>query len=185
MLHFDKNNTHALLSHNSRHPAGSSQSHHNLPYPDPSQQFTSGIGSNALSPHSSGLQTSNISQTSHVTNPISLKLSDNTLSHVLLFTACVDVLNNRHSYQPLRCLLESGSQCSVITLKAFHSLGLPWSEFVTEVNGLGSMKSCLSKGKVTLSIKPRDKSSPILSCDAIIIDQICDKMPAARRSNFH
>nr|CAI5849665.1 unnamed protein product [Callosobruchus analis] len=56
---------------------------------------------------------------------------------VLLSTAIVDVVDNKGCYQPLRCLVDSGSMTSFITQRAVSKLGIRKCPANIEIKGLG------------------------------------------------
>nr|CAI5842936.1 unnamed protein product [Callosobruchus analis] len=56
---------------------------------------------------------------------------------VLLSTAIVDVVDNKGCYQPLRCLVDSGSMTSFIKQRAISKLGIRKYPANIEIKGLG------------------------------------------------
>ena len=97
---------------------------------------------------------------------------------VLLGTAIIHVQDNFGVFQPFRCLLDSGSMTSFITLKAANRLCLPKNKCSLEINGVGSMRSKTNFGSVTLMLKPVDQESNVLVTDAVILKDICNNLPS-------
>nr|CAI5869110.1 unnamed protein product [Callosobruchus analis] len=102
---------------------------------------------------------------------------------VLLSTAIVGVVDNKGCYQPLRCLVDSGSMTSFITQRAGSKLGIRKCPANIEIKGLGCTNVLeTTKGSVTLSFCPTGKRSPLLTIDAIVLNKICDNLPPERIS---
>uniref|UniRef100_A0A6P7GUU4 Uncharacterized protein LOC114346989 n=1 Tax=Diabrotica virgifera virgifera TaxID=50390 RepID=A0A6P7GUU4_DIAVI len=95
----------------------------------------------------------------------------------LLSTTCIEVLDCHGNYQPVRCLLDSGSMTSFICQKTLRRLGLRPMKTSANIQGLGSTQSNTNLGGVTISFKPVRKSSPILTTDALVLTKICEDQP--------
>lgn len=136
-------------------------------------------------PHlaSEGSGTSNVVACSSSQSPLhSLQTSVASYnSKVLLSTALVEVLDSNGSHQVLRCLLDSGSMTSFITLKAVRRLGLKPLPASVQLNGLGSMQSS-SNGALALSIRSVNKPHRSFLIDTIVLPRICDDMPVSQIS---
>ncbi|XP_063923045.1 uncharacterized protein LOC135137352 [Zophobas morio] len=153
-----------------------SQKHHTLLHFDSSKN----------SPSSSETQPTTTTLISQTPNNISRLHKSSCVSNtVLLSTARVAVLSSRGFPQIFRVLLDSASQSSFITSKAFHKLGLPKKRTSILVHGLGSTSTRTPHGATTFSIRPTDKTFPEIQVDAYILPKICDPLPSTHISSQH
>lgn len=104
---------------------------------------------------------------------------------VLLSTARIQIRDRRGSFQPVRCLLDSGSMISFITLKCARRLGLNAESSPVQLSGLGPMTASCNQG-VTFTFRPFAQPEPQLTIDALVLDTICNDQPTSvlQRSNW-
>lgn len=112
----------------------------------------------------------------------SIALTCSSNSTVLLGTAIIHVADSWGQYQPVRCIIDSGAMTSYITQDCAKRLGLTRRKCNFETVGLGG-KSVQNHGLATCSIKPRDRSGPVLSTDAVIVTNIAGNLPTMPLSN--
>ncbi|CAH0564505.1 unnamed protein product [Brassicogethes aeneus] len=139
-----------------------SKRHHSLIH------FTENINSNPAS-----------SQSHAIASTSATLLSNSNASHsILLATAVAEILDSRNKYQKIRILLDSASQCNIITQSCATKLGLRSTKSPLSIKGLGSMNV-----SATLSaechIRPANNKNSNLDFDAIILPQICNHMPTS------
>jgi len=67
-------------------------------------------------------------------------------STVLLGTAVVDIFDGKGNCQPIRILIDSGSQSNFISERCIRRLGLPRRSFSSSIFGLNEMTSVSTKG---------------------------------------
>lgn len=99
-------------------------------------------------------------------------------STVLLATAVVHILDGARNYQPIRVLIDSGSQSNFVTDKCVQRLRLPRTHLSTTIYGLNEMSSFSSKGLAHCVVRPMTGSEPVLSFEAIIVPKLCSDMPS-------
>ncbi|XP_050423619.1 uncharacterized protein LOC126835225 [Adelges cooleyi] len=100
-------------------------------------------------------------------------------STVVLGTAVVRVLDRCGVAHPVRALIDSGSQVSVITLECASRLDLRREKSTTQIVGLSKNPVSKVKGKTRITFMPHHVSQPVLSADdVIILPEISGPMPA-------
>uniref|UniRef100_A0A8D8UZ49 Endonuclease n=1 Tax=Cacopsylla melanoneura TaxID=428564 RepID=A0A8D8UZ49_9HEMI len=97
--------------------------------------------------HSTALQATQSSY--HTTNQVNISSSV-----VLLGTAIVQLQDKYGLWHPVRCILDSGSQISIMTQRLAHQLKLPWRASSLQVSGVGSDNPIRSKGEVNVNLLP-------------------------------
>lgn len=97
---------------------------------------------------------------------------------VLLGTALVLVHDVTGGLQPVRALIDSGSQISAITGKCLDRLGLKQSRWTASVAGLAGHCVTNVTGTVQISVQPRDRSAPIMLVKAWVLPNITSDMPS-------
>ena len=95
----------------------------------------------------------------------------------LLCTAVIDVMDGCGHFQPVRALLDSGSQTGFISEYCIRRLNLPRQSYTAEIFGLNQMSTFTSKGLVQCHIKPKGQPDPLLNFEAIVVPQVCSNMP--------
>jgi len=100
------------------------------------------------------------------TNFVSLSRLTNT---VVLRPAVVHVLDRHGLPHPVRVLLDSGSQVSIITVECASLLEMPRSKCSTQVIGLSRNPVSKVKGKTTIKFTPHHSSHPFITSDEVII----------------
>jgi hypothetical protein len=95
----------------------------------------------------------------------------------LLATAIAEIRDGMGNFQPIRVLLDPGSQCNFISEKCLRRLGLPRRSFSTSIKGLNQMSSFSSKGLTHCFLKPTASQNPVFNFDAIVVPQLCSNMP--------
>lgn len=106
---------------------------------------------------------------------------------VLLSTARIEVLDNRGTYQPLRCMLDTGSMSSFITSKCVSRLGLTPTTTSVQLTGLGTMQTSVNQ-QVTLSFRPFHRPDPVFTIDTLVVSKVSDNLPSYQLSTeswFH
>ncbi|VEN41107.1 unnamed protein product [Callosobruchus maculatus] len=73
--------------------------------------------------------------------------------------------------------LDSASQANFISESCVRRLDLTRKEYSTPVVGINGMSSNVSSGKVSCVIFPYSKPYPSFNLEAIVIPQICEKVP--------
>jgi len=102
--------------------------------------------------------------------------------NVILGTAIIHVRNNIGDWTPVRALLDTGSQISVITHACASRLGLKRRSCNTSVMGLSQAHVPATKGSTHLTFRPRHADNPKISCDPLILSKITGPMPASKLS---
>lgn len=99
-------------------------------------------------------------------------------NNILLGTIQLDVRNKNNVYVPIRAVIDSGSQVSLITERCAKRLGLTIKANRIPLNGLGncSVKSCY--GSTKCFIKPKNKMGPVFQCQTIVITEITSHLPS-------
>lgn len=98
-------------------------------------------------------------------------------STVLLSTVVLQVADNSGAFQPVRAVLDSGSQLSFISESCMQRLGIPRVHFSMAINGLNQSPSVVSKGISTCVVKSRCSPSTF-TVDAVVIPSVCCDMPS-------
>ncbi|KAL1448058.1 hypothetical protein WDU94_015587 [Cyamophila willieti] len=85
----------------------------------------------------------------HATNQVNISSSV-----VLLGTAIVQLQDKYGVWHPVRCILDSGSQISIMTQRLAHQLKLPWHSTSIQVSGVGGNNPVQGKGEVKVKLLP-------------------------------
>jgi len=117
------------------------------------------------------------SQSTAVQQAPAVMLGTKPSTSVLLGTAVVLVRDAGGDVQPVRALLDSGSQISVITKKCSDRLGLRRSRWTASLTGFSGQ--CVPKvlGIVELNVRPRCDSVPVILVKAWVLPTITADMP--------
>ncbi|KAJ8977410.1 hypothetical protein NQ317_003191, partial [Molorchus minor] len=99
-------------------------------------------------------------------------------STVLLSTALVEILDSCGNYQPVRALIDQGSQANFITERCLRKLGLSRSHLTVPITGINHMSTLVSKGITISKIKPIASLESIIPFEAIVIPSICENLPS-------
>lgn len=102
----------------------------------------------------------------------------NDTSTILLATATVEILDGRGNFQPIRVLIDSGSQSNFLNEKCLRHLNLPRKQFSASIYGLNQMSSISSRGITQCVIKPQTQTYPTFSIDAIVVPDLCSNIPS-------
>jgi len=118
-----------------------------------------------------------LSQASAAQQPPVVMLSSQSSPSVLLGTAVALAQDIGGNVQPVRALLDSGSQISVITKECSDRLGLRRSRWTASLTGLSGQ--CVPKvlGTVLLKVRPRYDSAPVITVKAWVLPTITADMP--------
>jgi len=100
-----------------------------------------------------------------------------TKDQALLATAVVKVKSNRGDYETLRALIDSGSQCTIISEEAAQILNLTRIKTLTEISGVSSLETSTSKYKVKLCMKPINNKKEPFSVEAIVLPKLMKALP--------
>lgn len=100
-------------------------------------------------------------------------------SQVLLATALVNVTSKSGKIITLRCLLDQGSQASLITESAVQLLGLRKIGHKSTISGLGSDESAIiaSKSRVTFKIQSLLDASLVFEVNAFVLNKLTSVLP--------
>ncbi|CAB0011196.1 unnamed protein product, partial [Nesidiocoris tenuis] len=104
-------------------------------------------------------------------------------SQIILGTAIAHIKDARGHFQPIRMVIDSGSQNSFMTQKCLNKLGLTMSRSNKTICGIGQTLFSGARGKVICQIKPCSQSSPILTTEAIIVPTITSHLPSVSLPN--
>ena len=96
---------------------------------------------------------------------------------VLLSTVCIRVKDAYDNWHNLKAILDSGAQSSFITKNCAKKLSLPKFNVAMSLQGLDSMCTTAKLGIHCVISSIYDKDA-LFECDAIILDKICDDIPA-------
>ncbi|XP_025204843.1 uncharacterized protein LOC112601423 [Melanaphis sacchari] len=99
---------------------------------------------------------------------------------VLLGTAVVFIKDSGGEIQPVRAIIDSGSQISVITAKCSDRLGLRRSRWTASVTGLSGQSVPDVLGTVDLTVRPRHDTAPVITMKAWVLPAITADMPNRR-----
>lgn len=102
--------------------------------------------------------------------------------NVILGTVIIHVCNNIGEWTPVRALLDTGSQISVITHACASRLGLRRRYCSTSVMGLSQAHVPATRGSTHLTFRPRHANNPQISGDPLILSKITGPMPATQLS---
>lgn len=103
---------------------------------------------------------------------------------VVLGTAVVRMCNNVGQWIPVRVLIDSGSQVSVITNACLSRLGLKRRRCANVVVGLSQTLVSETKGLTTCTLKPLHYDQPIIQCEPIILSKIVGRMPVVQLNSI-
>ncbi|XP_060804700.1 uncharacterized protein LOC132901735 [Amyelois transitella] len=106
-----------------------------------------------------------------------VSLTCSTGSTVILGTAVVHVSDVLGKYQPVRVVIDSGSQTSFMTNDCAQRLGLSRQKCNTQLLGLGGT-SVRDQGVVLCQIKPTISNNPIFNIKTVVIPKISGDMPS-------
>ena len=98
-------------------------------------------------------------------------------SPVLLGTAVVEFMDSRGLFQPVRLVIDSGSQSSFMTARCLRRLGLPMQKAIKKIAGIGQTSCDNVKGVVHCLLRPCLHNGVDLQTDAIVIDNITSYLP--------
>ncbi|KAI5753224.1 hypothetical protein M8J77_024779 [Diaphorina citri] len=119
----------------------------------------------------------------HATNPGNLASSV-----VLLGTAIVQLQDKYGVWHPVRCILDSGSQISIMTQRLALQLKLPWYSSSLRVSGVGSDKPVQSKGEVSVNLLPHQQvikpGMQPLNIQAVILPKIANHLASPVNSEL-
>uniref|UniRef100_A0A0A9Z510 Uncharacterized protein n=1 Tax=Lygus hesperus TaxID=30085 RepID=A0A0A9Z510_LYGHE len=107
-----------------------------------------------------------------------LESSSEEVTSVILGTAVVQIKDIRGQFQDVRLVLDCGSQHSFITQRCVRRLGLDVSKFSKRISGIGETAFEGAKGQTACTIRPRDKMSPNISINAVVIRNITSFLPS-------
>jgi Pao retrotransposon peptidase/Protein of unknown function (DUF1759)/Family of unknown function (DUF5641)/Putative peptidase (DUF1758)/Integrase zinc binding domain len=96
---------------------------------------------------------------------------------VLLATAIITVKNSVGNFKPLRALIDSGSQVTMITEAAAQKLCLKRSKIETGLIGMCKSDAGTAKQQLNIEIKPHFYSTFCLNTNALIRDQLTVDLP--------
>lgn len=106
-----------------------------------------------------------------------VSLTCSTGSTVMLGTAIIHVLDVLGKYQPVRVVIDSGSQSSFLTNDCAQRLGLPRQKCNTQLIGLGGAV-VRDHGMVLCKIKPTTSDNPIFNLKTVVVSKISGDMPS-------
>jgi len=90
-----------------------------------------------------------------------------TNDQALLATEVVKVRSKWGNYEPLRPLINSGSQFTIISEEAAQILNLTRIKALTEISGVSALETSSSKYKVKLCMKPLNNKPEPFSIKAM------------------
>lgn len=101
-------------------------------------------------------------------------------STVLLSTALVDVYVGERKQSTVRCLIDTGSQATLISEACVQRLGLSRKNVnVPPIYGINVDKPVHAKGLISCCIAPKNQSQPSVQIDAIVLPKlITSQMPS-------
>nr|XP_041631965.1 uncharacterized protein LOC121502439 [Drosophila kikkawai]XP_041631966.1 uncharacterized protein LOC121502439 [Drosophila kikkawai] len=100
-----------------------------------------------------------------------------TTEQALLATALIEVKSGNGGFKKLRALIDSGSQSTIISEEASQILKLPRIKKYTEISGVSTSKTCISRHRVKLQIKTQKRDKNNLTVDAIILPKLMKALP--------
>lgn len=98
-------------------------------------------------------------------------------SEMILGTIIAEIKDARGIFQPVRMVLDSGSHCSFLTQKCLRRLGLRITPSSVKVSSIGQSQFDGVKGEVFCDIRPVNKTQPILSTKALVVQNITNALP--------
>uniref|UniRef100_A0A8D8SQJ6 Integrase catalytic domain-containing protein n=2 Tax=Cacopsylla melanoneura TaxID=428564 RepID=A0A8D8SQJ6_9HEMI len=99
-------------------------------------------------------------------------------STVLLATAQARIQDASGSFQPIRLLIDPGSEISCISSSAVQQLGLKVSSSRIHISGIGNNHTLQSKGSVICKLLPSLASSVEVATEAVILSKISSDLPS-------
>lgn len=112
------------------------------------------------------------------TPEISMHVGDNSGPiNVLLATAIIMIKSGFGTMEPVRALIDQGSQSSFITTKTVQRLQLKQQKTQVTVSGLGGTNSGVISGRVALRMTPRFESKFSLQFEALVLRQLTHMLP--------
>ncbi|XP_050065185.1 uncharacterized protein LOC126554126 [Aphis gossypii] len=118
------------------------------------------------------------SQGSAVQQPPVVMLGSQPSLSVLLGTAIVMVRDVGGDLQPVRALLDSGSQTSIIKESCLDRLGLRRSRWTASLTGLSGQSVPKVLGKVKLEVRPCYEPVPVITVTAWVLPTITADLPS-------
>jgi hypothetical protein len=109
--------------------------------------------------------------------------SRETIGTVLLGTAIIQVRDKFGTYRDVRVLLDSGSQCCLITEKCVARLGLTKHKSSKTVYGIGTENINVTTGEITCTIKPKFSDKPRIEISSLILKSITGNLPSQNISS--
>lgn len=117
-------------------------------------------------------------QGSAAQQPPAVMLGSQPSSSVLLGTAIVMVRDVSGELQPVRALLDSGSQISIIKRDCLDRLGFRWSRWTASLTGLSGQSVPKVLGKVKLEVRSRYEPDPVIKFEAWVLPTITADLPS-------
>ncbi|KAI5726130.1 hypothetical protein M8J77_024237 [Diaphorina citri] len=99
-------------------------------------------------------------------------------STVLLATAQARIQDACGHFQPIRLLIDPGSQISCISASVVQKLGLKCSSSRTNISGIGNEHTFQSRGNVLCRLTPAQVSSLEVTTEAVILSKISSDLPS-------
>lgn len=96
---------------------------------------------------------------------------------LVLPTAVIRIRKNDGSLLPVRTLIDSGSEASLISETCFNKLGLPRSNDKIEVTGMGDRAAGTANGLVKLVISNRFSDAAVLQTSAYVVGNLTTALP--------
>jgi len=103
-----------------------------------------------------------------------------TKTNVVLGTAIIRIRNNCGQLCPVRVLIDTGSQISVITTACVSRLGIKRRHCNTAVIGLSQTSVSTTKGSTNCTLLLHHLTTPEIYCEPVILSRITGPMPTAR-----
>ncbi|XP_032569851.1 uncharacterized protein LOC116800206 [Drosophila sechellia] len=97
-----------------------------------------------------------------------------TTGQALLATALIQVKSRYGGFEQLRALIDSGAQSTIISEESAQILKLKKFRSHTEISGVSSTGTCISKHKAVISIRNSPKN---LEIEAIILPKLMKALP--------
>ncbi|XP_050055781.1 LOW QUALITY PROTEIN: uncharacterized protein LOC126549715 [Aphis gossypii] len=157
--------------------------HHSLLHMDTAQARKNssptnrGIGVSQSIPLPSAMSTPIVSDTVGSTPFVGTSSSK---TNVVLGTAVIRIRNNCGQLSPVRVLIDTGSQISVITTACVARLCIKRCHSNTAVMGLSQMSVSTTKGSTKCTIIPRHSATPEIYCEPVILSRITGPMPTVQ-----
>ncbi|XP_054272649.1 uncharacterized protein LOC128992929 [Macrosteles quadrilineatus] len=98
-------------------------------------------------------------------------------SNILLGTVVAEIKDASGRFQPIRLVIDSGSQHSFITHKCLTKLGLSTTPYPKKISAIGQTIFDGAKGKALCHLKPKNQETPILKTEAVVINNITSYLP--------